>query len=60
VRADEPALAIEDAEVKLKRSYVSQLEEVLPGVKVARYSQIENKIRAVGKYELSAQIPLVE
>jgi hypothetical protein len=29
-------------------------------MKVARYIQIENKIRAIGKYELAAQIPLVE
>jgi hypothetical protein len=54
------AIAIEDAEVKLKRSYVPKLEKVIPGMKVARYIQIENKIRAVAKYELAAQIPLVE
>ena len=54
------AIAIEDAEVKLKRSYVPKLEKVIPGMKVARYLQIENKIRAIGKYELAAQIPLVE
>jgi hypothetical protein len=54
------AIAVEEAEVKLKRSYVPKLEKVIPGVKVARYIQIENKIRAIGKYELAAQIPLVE
>jgi hypothetical protein len=54
------AIAIEDAEVKLKRSYVPKLEKVVPGMKVARYIQIENKIRAIGKYELAAQIPLVQ
>lgn len=54
------AIAIEEAEVKLKRSYVPRLGKVLPGMKVARYIQIENKIRAIGKYELAAQIPLVE
>jgi len=54
------AIAIEDAEVKLKRSYVPKLEKVIPGMKVARYMQIENKIRAIGKYELAAQIPLVQ
>ena len=54
------AIAIEDAEVKLKRSYVPRLEKVIPGMKVARYIQIENKIRAIGKYELAANIPLVE
>ena len=54
------AIAIEDAEVKLKRSYVPRLEKVIPGVKVARYIQIENKIRAIVKHELAGQIPLVD
>ena len=54
------AIAIEDAEVKLKRSYLPKLEKAIPGVKAARYLQIENKIRAVTRYELAAQIPLVQ
>jgi hypothetical protein len=54
------AIAIEEAEVKLKRSYVPKLEKVIPGMKVARYLQIENKIRAVVRYGLAAQIPLVQ
>jgi hypothetical protein len=53
-------ISIEEAEVKLKRSYVPKLEKVIPGVKVARYMQIENKIRAVVRYELATQIPLVQ
>jgi hypothetical protein len=53
-------LAIEESEVKLKRSYVPKLEKVLPAWKVARYIQIENKVRAIVKYELAAQVPLVE
>jgi hypothetical protein len=53
-------LGVEDAELKLKRAYVPKLEKVLPGAKVARYMQIENKIRAIIKYELTAEIPLVE
>lgn len=54
------AIAIEETEVKLKRSYVPRLEKVIPGMKVARYLQMENKIRAIGKYELATQIPLVQ
>ncbi len=54
------ALAIEQAEVTLKRSYVPKLEKVLPEAKVARYIQIENKIRAVVRYELAEKIPLVK
>jgi len=54
------ALAIEEAEVTLKRSTVSTLEKALPEAKVARYIQIENKIRAVVRYELADKIPLVK
>jgi len=53
-------LAIEDSEVKLKHSYVPKLEKAIPETKVARYLQIENKIRAIIKYELASNIPLVE
>ena len=54
------ALAIEATELKLKRSYVPKLEKALPEWKVARYLQIETKIRAIVKYELAAEVPLVE
>jgi len=53
------ALAIERAEVGMRESYVPKLSAVLPATKVARYLQIENKIRAVIKYELASEIPLV-
>ena len=46
-------------EAKLKKSYVPKLSKVLSGVKAARYIQIENKIRAVVRYELASAIPLV-
>ena len=52
-------LAIEKAEAAMKESYVPKLSKVLPAKKVARYMQIENKIRALVKYELAGQIPLV-
>jgi hypothetical protein len=53
------ALAAEESEVKLRQSYSAKLGKVLPATKVARYLQIENKIRAIVKFELAAQIPLV-
>ena len=53
------ALAIEGSEVKLRQSYAAKMGKVLPGTKVVRYLQIENKIRAIVKFELAAQIPLV-
>ena len=51
--------AIEDRELKLRKSYVPKFTKVLPGLKAARYIQLENKVRALVKYELAAQIPLV-
>jgi len=53
------ALGVEESEVKLRQSYAAKLGKVLPATKVARYLQIENKIRAIVKFELAAQIPLV-
>jgi hypothetical protein len=53
-------LSIEQAEVKLKSTYVPKLSKALPATKVARYLQIENKIRAVIKYDLAASVPLVQ
>jgi hypothetical protein len=54
------SLAIEDAELKLKRSYVPKLDKAVPGTKVALYMQMESKIRALIRFELAAGIPLVE
>lgn len=56
--ADE-ALAIDQDEITLRKTYAARLARVLPGKKVARYLQIENKIRAGIRYELAAGIPLV-
>jgi hypothetical protein len=53
-------MAIDKAEGKLNTSCVAKLGKVLPAKKVARYLQIENKIRAALKYELAANIPVVQ
>ncbi len=53
-------VSIEQAEAKLKGSYVPKLNMVLPAKKVARYLQIENKIRAIVKYDLAGGVPLVK
>ncbi|HXX75790.1 MAG TPA: hypothetical protein VEI50_11715 [Nitrospiraceae bacterium] len=52
------ALAVDESEVKLRQSYAAKMGKVLPATKVARYIQLENKIRAVVKFELAALIPL--
>jgi hypothetical protein len=53
-------LAIDEAEVQLKRSFVPKLEKALPMSKVARYLQLETKIRSAVRYDLSRRIPLLE
>ncbi len=45
--------------MKLKRANAEKVGKVLPAAKTARYIQIENKIRALIKFELAKQIPLV-
>jgi predicted outer membrane protein len=52
------AMAIEQAEVNLKSTYAPKLGKALPVIKVARYLQIENKIRTVVRYDLAQGVPL--
>ena len=56
----EDASAVDDAEATLRRTALPKILAVLPAAKAARYVQIENKIRAVIRYELAAGIPLVQ
>lgn len=53
------ALSVEEQEIKLKRSYADKLGKVIPATKVARYIQMETKIRSLIKFEMAQQIPLV-
>jgi hypothetical protein len=53
------ALAADQDELTLRKTYAAKLNGVLSAMKMARYIQIENKIRAVIRYELATGIPLV-
>jgi len=53
------ALAIDQDELTLRKTYAAKLGHVMPAKKVARYLQIENKIRAAIRYDLAKGIPLV-
>jgi hypothetical protein len=53
-------VAIQHIDGALQESYAPKLSKVLPPKKVARYLQIESKIRAVVKYELAKEVPLVQ
>jgi hypothetical protein len=54
------ANAIEQAEVNIKSTFAPKLSKALPTIKVVRYLQIENKIRAVVKYDLAQGVPLAK
>ncbi len=53
------AIKTEGAEVLLRREFAEKLTKVLPPQKAARYLQMENKIRALVKFDLAANIPLM-
>lgn len=52
-------IAIDIKEAEIKGKYSNKLLDVLPAMKVVRYIQMENKIRAAIKYELASEIPLI-
>jgi len=53
-------LTVEADRAKVRRAYVDEFAKALPGRKVARFYQIENKMDAVTRYDLAATIPVVE
>ena len=52
-------LKTKGAEVIMLREYAEKLTRVLPAQKVARYLQMESKIRAAINFDLAANIPLM-
>ncbi len=56
----EEFVSIEQAEADLKATFAPKLNKVLPAIKVARYLQIENKIRAIINFDIAAQVPLIQ
>lgn len=53
-------LAAERDRAEVRQKYRDPLAKVLPGRKLMRFYQIENKIHAVLRYELAKTIPVVE
>jgi hypothetical protein len=53
-------LAVEEDRAKLRRNYLPEFAKALPGRKVARLYQIENKMDAVLRYDLAEEIPVAE
>ena len=55
----EAVLVAEIKELEINLANYRAVESVLPAVKVARYMQIESKIRAIEKIGLASEVPLV-
>lgn len=53
-------LQIEQDEVNLKKTYAKKLAGVIPPAKIARYLQIETKIRSAIKFDMAKNIPLLK
>jgi len=56
----EEYLTIQDSRQAVMRRYFNKFMKILPAKKVFRYLQIENKMDAVGRYELAQEIPLAK
>ena len=56
----ESTIAVYRDRQALMESYLPKFRAALPERKVARYYQIEQKIRAMLDYELASQIPLIK
>ena len=54
------SFAVDEALLAAKKSCAAKLTGVIPAAKIARYVQVENKIRAQINYELAASIPFVQ
>jgi hypothetical protein len=52
-------LAAETARARVRSSYLQEIARVLPGLKVARFYQIENKLDALVGYGMAVRVPLV-
>lgn len=52
-------LALDESEIKARRTMRNRVMRALPAVKAARYMMLEQKINAVQDYDLAAAVPLV-
>jgi hypothetical protein len=53
-------MAIQQAQLKVRKQYVKKFRKILPPKKVTLFFQLENKFDSVINYELAAEVPLVQ
>ena len=51
---------IENRKLLIKQSYIEKFQKILPGKKVARFYQIDNKLDAIINHELAIKVNLLE
>ncbi len=51
-------LSIQSSELSIRKKYVKDFRKAIPAKKVARFYQIENKLDAALRYEMSEVVPL--
>jgi hypothetical protein len=56
----EEALDLEKDEAVQMEQTFRKLKKVVPAVKAVRYLQVENKLRAIVRFEQAAQVPLAD
>ena len=54
----EEALGIDEGKLRVRRGYLDRMLKAIPPRKVARFFQIDNKLDAVVRADISKQIPL--
>ncbi len=54
----EEALEVEEGRVRMRRAWLARMLKAIPPRKVARFFQIDNKLDAVVRADLTKQIPL--
>jgi hypothetical protein len=54
----EEALAIEEGKLRVRRAWLGRMAGAIPPRKLARFYQIDNKLDAVVRADISKQIPL--
>jgi hypothetical protein len=52
-------MAVDEAEVKARRTLRNRVMRVLPPLKAARYLQLEDKFLAVQEYDIASTVPLI-
>ncbi len=56
----EQYLTVEEDRAKVRRNFLPEIAKALPGRKVVRFYQIENKMDAVMRFDLASEIPVID